>query len=676
MITEVDELKAEQEDAGLHRQRESDEKYRTLFNAIDEGFCIIEMIFDETGKPVDYRFLEANPAFTLLTGLSDAIGKRVRELAPEHGEYGLDIYAKVALSGKSTRFERKSGANRYYEVYAFPAGIPGCNHVAVLFKDITEKKAADNVLQENERKYQELLKHSPAGICEMDFRSKRFTSVNDVMCQLTGYSREELLNLNPLDILDEQSRITFQARTSQWLEGVEPEPNVEYKVKTKDGRKMCVLLNTHFTKDEYGKQLGVTVIGHDITEQRKMEEELQRHSEELQMKEREYLEIIDSSSEGSFIHDVQKGEIYYSPEWQKRMGLEGLSAAEALHAFDTLVHPDDSEYMHKAFEDACKYKAPKMKVEFRAKTADSQYIWILCQAKIIYNQKGRPIKYFGTHTDITRRKEMEWNLQRHASELDKKNRLVTEFFTNISHEFKTPLSVILIQLELMNLYLEEPAKLKEFINAATQNSYRLNRLVANLLDVTKIDAGYMKAYYRPADMVETISGLVESVRGYADTGIEIEFKSKLANLYLPMDCEKMERVMLNLLSNAIKHTQKGGHIQVGLKETKNKVLISVKDDGEGIPDEKKNVIFDRFQQVNTSLTRNTEGTGIGLSLTKALIELMQGRIWFTSRSGKGTEFFIELPILNGEKLARLPQMEGIGIGKKIAMEFADLYLNT
>lgn len=134
----------------------------------------------------------------------------------------------------------------------------------------------------------------------------------------------------------------------------------------------------------------------------------------------ELLEIIDSSSAGSFICDMEKGEIYYSYEWSKRLGIEHLSPQEAILVSTTHVHPEDRDGMHRAFLNACERKAAKVSTEFRVKTVHSGYIWVLSQGKIIYNQDGRPVKYYGTHSDITERKKAEEELKRYTEELEKK----------------------------------------------------------------------------------------------------------------------------------------------------------------------------------------------------------------------------------------------------------------
>lgn len=143
--------------------RDSEARYRTLFDSIDEGFCVVEVLFDPDEKPVDYRFLEVNGAFERQTGLSHAVGKRMRELAPEHEQLWFDIYGQVALTGNSRRFEQTAEALGYsYDVYAFRIGQPEQRRVAILFRDIGERKRVQDALRDSEARQAFLLKLSDA----------------------------------------------------------------------------------------------------------------------------------------------------------------------------------------------------------------------------------------------------------------------------------------------------------------------------------------------------------------------------------------------------------------------------------------------------------------------------------------------------------------------------------
>ncbi|HYX18132.1 MAG TPA: ATP-binding protein [Nostoc sp.] len=141
--------------------RRSEERYRTLFESIDEGFCVIEMLFDENDTPNDYRFLEINPSFEKQSGLKDVQGKRMRELAPNHEKHWFEIYGKVAIMGEPIRFENRAVAlQRWFDVYAFRIGQPQQRQVAILFKDISDRKLAEVALQESEELKQRILDSS------------------------------------------------------------------------------------------------------------------------------------------------------------------------------------------------------------------------------------------------------------------------------------------------------------------------------------------------------------------------------------------------------------------------------------------------------------------------------------------------------------------------------------
>lgn len=187
--------------------------------------------------------------------------------------------------------------------------------------------------------------------------------------------------------------------------------------------------------------------------------------------------------------------------------------------------------------------------------------------------------------------------------------------------------------------------LSKHIDTIKQNSYRLLRLVNNLIDISRIDIGYYNLQPSNYNIVSVVEDITLSVADYIeDKNINLIFDTDTEEVMTSCDPDKIERVILNLLSNAIKYTHDNGNIEVSLKSDTNNVSISVKDSGLGIPQDKLDIIFDRFGQANNLLTRRCEGSGIGLSLVKAIVEMHGGKIKVYSEVGKGTEFIFNIPI--------------------------------
>jgi PAS domain S-box-containing protein len=178
---------------------ESEKHYRMLFDTIDEGFCIVEVIFDENEKPIDYRFLEINPSFERQTGLIDAQGKRMRELAPRHEEHWFEIYGEIALTGQSLRFVRRAEQlHRWYDVYAFRVGQPENRQVAILFNDITESKRMEEVLRKSEENFRRSLEDSPLGVRIVTAEGETIYA-NRAMLDIYGYDSLEELRITPVE---------------------------------------------------------------------------------------------------------------------------------------------------------------------------------------------------------------------------------------------------------------------------------------------------------------------------------------------------------------------------------------------------------------------------------------------------------------------------------------------
>lgn len=272
--------------------------------------------------------------------------------------------------------------------------------------------------------------------------------------------------------------------------------------------------------------------------------------------------------------------------------------------------------------------------------------------------------------------------KRLLKEIREYDQLKTEFIANISHEFRTPINVILGTLQLFELqnsplqHLQNGEKADRYFKVMKQNCYRLVRLTNNLIDITKIEAGFSEIDLHNHNIVHVIEDITQSVAEYVKIkDLELLFDTDTEEKIMAFDADKLERIMLNLLSNAVKFSSTGGRISVNFQDNKESVKITVKDTGIGIPLDKQSIIFERFRQVDSSLSRKHEGSGIGLSLVKGLVELHGGKINLNSGFGEGTEFIIELPVkivdeqMNINAICDTTQDHV----HRILMEFSDIY---
>ncbi len=246
-------------------------------------------------------------------------------------------------------------------------------------------------------------------------------------------------------------------------------------------------------------------------------------------------------------------------------------------------------------------------------------------------------------------------LEKQAQKLLELDQIKSNFFANISHEFRTPLTLIKGQLEnVLGLVKEESIKKK--INIAFNNSNRLNRLINQILDLSKMESGKIKLELQEIDIIQMLKTRIASFESLADKNkISISLDNKIEKCFLNVDKERIEEVVDNLLSNALKFTGQDGGISISFDiekaEFMNNAVISISDTGIGISEEKLNSIFDRFFQADNSSTKQFEGSGLGLAIVKELIELHGGSISVESKLNVGTTFKIFLPIDESENVS-------------------------
>ena len=556
----------------------------------------------------------------------------------------------------------------YVETDAFPTQTGG---LEVYFRNITDRKHAMETQQTTDQMLHLAIDATGIGFWKWDFISDQMSTIYSSPNMPEKWHNksvaESLQGVHPEDH-DRMYAELQQAKQNR------RQYRCEYRRILNDESTVWILAEGVVVLDNAGVpyMLG---INYDITNRKnvEMQEQLMKDAQDSIQREKELLEILDGASDGSWVIDVQNHLIFYSRKWKLLRGTEHLSPKEEFDSDACTIHSDDRERIRSIVNAAFASRMERCESEYRIKTAKGSYIWVLARIKITYDGNGRPVKMYGAGTDITKRKELELQLQ-------EKNQLIIDFFANISHEFKTPLAIILLAIDLINVHFGQANcqfknKIQYDISVVKQNVHRMLKLISNLLDLTKIDAGFMTERLQRTDITKTIRDLVDSVKCFAqDKGISVQYAESCDVHDVSLDNEKLERIVLNLLSNAIKHTQMNGQISVSLQTDHTRILIAVCDNGEGIPEDKQAIIFERFRRVNTTMTRDCDGCGIGLSLSKALVELMNGRIWLNSTPGKGSTFFVELPVVEAKEGAENLVVEGLPVQKKVEMEFSDIFL--
>ena len=266
-------------------------------------------------------------------------------------------------------------------------------------------------------------------------------------------------------------------------------------------------------------------------------------------------------------------------------------------------------------------------------------------------------------------------LYKNLEVLQESEKTKSEFFASISHEFKTPINVIYSSVQLLNLYKNKDDR--EFMgyylkykNNIKQNCLRSFKLIDNIIDASRINKGNYEANFNNINIVELVEKITNSITPYVEIkNIMVIFDTNIEELIIKCDVYMVERIILNLLSNAIKFTPKNGKIIVSVNDKENEVEIRVRDTGIGIPKEMKDKIFNKFTQVDKSLNRSKEGSGIGLSLVKSLVDLLNGKIYLNS------EFVLNLPkdkIVEEEWIDYKKEGYKLNV-EKISVELSDIY---
>lgn len=385
--------------------RQSEDRYRMLFNSIDQGFCLLRMLFDETGKPIDYRFLEVNPVFEKMTGIpnNQAVSeKTARQLIPNIEDKWIETYGRIALTGEPVRFVEFSEAmNRWFDVYGFRAGEAETRKVALLFNDITERRQAEERLRESEENLRFTVELNPQ-IPWTATPDGNIESFNDRWLEMTGLTPEAALGDGWVRVQHPDDR---EMAVNAWLHSIKTgEPyDVEHRIRLADGSYGWVRSRAFPRRDEEGKLTRWYGTTEDIDKHKQADESLRESQKMLSL-------AMSSSRMGAWSRDIATDTVYWSPELEMIFGLPEGTFAGNLHGFRDYVYEEDKEIIALEVERAIAERRDYI-IEFRFYHADGSLRWMEGRGQAVYAPDGTPTKVYGIGIDITTRKREELDRQ-------------------------------------------------------------------------------------------------------------------------------------------------------------------------------------------------------------------------------------------------------------------------
>lgn len=449
-------------------------------------------------------------------------------------------------------------------------------------------------------------------------------------------NKKSTLGKRDIDLWEESEIIQF--RNQENIVIANKNAKTFYQTLTKkDGNKMYLESTLWPIIDDNDNVIGTRGFSIKINDKLIFEKSLEQNQENF----REITKYCDSV----FIIRDEERATYISPAFRNVFESNPDDLYKDISKLDDYFKRVESNDYNISYEfefDECNEGMGKVKLD------NGKEKWIWYKFLPIKDSKGNVSKRVGILTDVTEKRKVE----------DEKNQLKLDFFANLSHELRTPINLIsstiqLIKLNLTKLSPQEANKLYKYIDIMETNSLRLVRLINNLLDSTRIDAGFISFTPINADIVRFIEDICGSIVEFIEfNNMHLIFDTNKEEDIVLFDPDIIERTMLNLLSNAVKFNKKYGNIYVNLCTKEDKIIISVKDEGIGIPKEKANCIFERFEQVQSKDRIEKQGSGIGLYLVKSLVTLHGGSIKVNSKVNQGSEFIVVIPkqvIKNGEE---------------------------
>jgi PAS domain S-box-containing protein len=502
-----------------------------------------------------------------------------------------------------------------------------------------EKEDAFRQAQASEERFRSAFDEAPNGIVLSGIEGEgigRMLQVNRSMCKLLGYSKDDLIGSHFSEITHPSDMGKSTEMLEKLLAGEIPSYRVEKRYRHADGQSIWAMLNASLVRDDDGNPRFVIAQVEDITERKQAVAAMSES--QRQLAEAQKLAHI-----GSWEWDIASGSVSWSEELFRIFGFEPGSHAPTYAGFLERIHPAERDRVHGVVQASAESGEP-FHDEYPVIRPNGEHRIIETHGEVVRGYDGEPVKLVGTAQDVTDRRavERELQLQREA-ERDLQSR--SEFLSRISHELRTPLNAILgfaQVLELGDLDEDEKQSVRQILKGGTH----LLELINEVLEISRVDSGNMSVSLESVSVPELVSDVLDLV-GPLATQHDVTLHNQVnggAPPHVEADKQRLKQVLLNLLSNGIKYNREGGSVTVSLEaEPAGRVAIKVRDTGQGIPADNLAHVFSPFNRLGAEQT-SIEGTGLGLTLSKLLVEAMGGTLGVESEPDVGSTFAVGLAV--------------------------------
>ncbi len=615
--------------------RESEYKYRSLFENMLDGFAYCKIITDENNEPVDFKYLEVNDSFEKLTGLKkvETEGRRVTEIIPDikGSEPNLfEIYGKVALTGETTKFEI------FFEPLKMWLSIsvhsPEKGYFVAVFDNITERKKADMEI----RLQSEIMTNVAEGVYLIRTNDLKILWANSRFDEMFGYNPGELMGQQVTIVNDPTEKTPEETaedivgvleRTGEW--------HGEVKNIKKDGTRFWCYANVSiFNHPEHGEVL--IAVHTDITERKVAEQKLKDSEEKIRNLVNNISDVLfEANGYGdiTFLSHQIFDIIGYQP-----YELIGLNFAK-------LMHPEDIITYKESLKKAQDSNEP-ISIECRVKHKKGYYIPISVKGSIVESDKK--FKIFGVIRDISERKRVDEMKKKEIKKLREIDKIKSDLVRRISHELNTPLISIFSGAQYLLNYQsgELSDNTRNIIKIIFSGGNRLKDMVDNLTIAYDIESESIIMDFKRENVIPIIRNCIDNIILDAEKRSIFLNVELLDNLYLNIDKLNFTRAIINILSNAVKNTPANGNIFIKTFEHHNYVDIIIKDTGVGLTKKEIPLLFEKFGKIERygkGLDVDIEGPGLGLYISKEIVKLHNGDIMVKSKGrNKGSTFTIRL----------------------------------